>query len=76
MSFESIRNRIAKLGPKPPGWQRKPTTSETRQELQRILAHVESLPADAPPHPDSRGLVEAQQELDRILAAMDARDAT
>jgi hypothetical protein len=50
---------------------KKPTTAEARQEIDRILAKVESLPADAPPHPDTRGLREAQRALDRVLAVLE-----
>jgi putative NIF3 family GTP cyclohydrolase 1 type 2 len=51
------------------------TTAENRQELDRILTEIDRLPADAAPHPDSTGLAEALAEIDRVLAAMDAREA-
>jgi hypothetical protein len=79
LSFESIRNRIAKLGPKPPGWQRKPTTAEARQELDRLLAKMENMPVDPnPPEPtpaEARQIAWAQAECDRMLAEMDKRIA-
>jgi hypothetical protein len=74
MDLRAIKNRIRKLGPRP-GQRRKPTTSETRQELDRILAKLESLPTDAPPHPDTTGLAAAEAELDRMLAVIDKRAA-
>jgi CHASE3 domain sensor protein len=49
------------------------TTSENREEFARILAKIESLPADAPVYPE--GLVEAYAEIDRVLAVMDEREA-
>lgn len=79
-SISSLRAKIERLKAlvesKRIGPQRKPTTFETRQELDRILAKLENLPADASPHPDTRGLAEARAEIDRVLAVMDARDAT
>ena len=78
MNLHSLRHRLDRVRDAttpPTPRSRKPTTAESRQEFDRILAKLESLPPDAPPHPDSRGLVEARQELDRILAEMDAREA-
>jgi hypothetical protein len=72
MNLRAIENRLRKLGPRP-GSRQKPTTAEARQALDRILAKLESLPADDPPHPDSRGLREAEAELDRMLAVLDGQ---
>jgi hypothetical protein len=70
MSFESIRNRIAKLGPRPKGWQRKPTTAENRQELERFLKEIESRPKPSGPPPVlSR---EEQARSDAIKAELEA----
>jgi len=76
MSFESIRNRIAKLGPKPPGWRRKPTTAENRQELERFLKEIESRPKPTVARvPTPREIDEARAELDRIASELEKRIA-
>ena len=49
------------------------TTAEGRQELARILDHLDGLPPDAPTFP--QGLPEAYAEIDRALAMLDARQA-
>lgn len=74
MSLSSMRNELAKLRLRPTPWRRKPTTAEQRQELDAILARVESLPPNSPPHPDGTGLVEARAALDRLLAEIDRRE--
>ena len=48
---------------------KKATSAETRQEIDRILAKLDDLPADA--HPDTTGLDEARLELDRVLAGLE-----
>ena len=68
MNLQTFKNRIAKLGPHP-GPQRKPTTVETRQELDRFLAKIEARPARSI-NPDNTGLREAQQECDRVQVAL------
>jgi hypothetical protein len=79
MSFESIRNRIAKLGPKPPGWRRKPTTAENRQELEAALVTLDdpnrprySGPVDLPGYPT---LAECQAILQDQIDMLDKRVA-
>jgi len=77
MNLQTFKNRIAKLGPHP-GPQRKPTTVETRQELDRFLAEIQSRPAGAI-NRDSGGLREAEQECDRVqvvLANLYSQQAT
>ena len=71
MSLSSMRNELAKLGPRPGARKRKPTTSEARFELERILAKAESLPPDAQRYPVAP---EVYAELDRVLAEIDRRE--
>ena len=77
--FASIRNRIAKLGPRPKGWKRKPTTAENRQELERFLKEIESRPKPAvarvPTPAEAREIDEARAELDRIASELEKRIA-
>jgi hypothetical protein len=78
MNFAGLRSQVEALAKRArprPGRRRKLTTAENRQELDRILTEIDRLPADAAPHPDSTGLAEALAEIDRVLAAMDAREA-
>jgi hypothetical protein len=70
MSVANLKKRLTRLAPRP-GQRRKLTTSENRQALDQILAKLDCLPADAPPHPDTTGLAEAQREVDRVLAVME-----
>ena len=77
-SLDSLRRQVAALAKRAqprPGRRRRLTTAENRQELDRILTEIDRLPADAAPHPDSTGLVEALAEIDRVLAVMDEREA-
>jgi hypothetical protein len=69
--------RRAGTKPAPRRRRPKPTTAETRQELDRILAHIESLPPGAPANtePGHPTVEEARRELDRVLASMSKRDA-
>ena len=74
MNLERYRNRIAKLGPRPPAWRPKPTTSETRQELARFIAEIASrpIPAVAPQlsEANKESLRAAQSELERVSAIL------
>ncbi len=72
INLSSLRGQIERLRilAESESPRRKPTTSEIRNELERVLAEIESRPADAPPHPDVTGLREAQQELARVLVVL------
>ena len=79
MSIQSLVTRARALSAKlSPGPRRKPTTAESRQELDRVLALVEAraragAPANTEPgHPS---LEEAYEVLDGVLAEIDRRDA-
>ena len=65
---------ISKRAQPPQGPRRKLTTAENRQEFERILAKLESLPADAPSFPRTPAEAAREREilaeLDRILATM------
>jgi hypothetical protein len=72
-TISSIRANLEKLKAQTErerlGPQRKPTTVETRQELDRFLAKIEARPARSI-NPDNTGLREAQQECDRVQVAL------
>jgi hypothetical protein len=73
VKLESFKSRIDKLAPRPrpPSWKPKATTAENRQALDRLLDKIKNLPPDAPPHPDTTGLAEAQAECQRVLDIID-----
>jgi hypothetical protein len=74
MDLRTFKNRIGKLGPRP-GPQRKSTTVETRQELDRFLAEIASrpIPAVAPKRSEAEeaSLAAAQAEVARVLGILD-----
>ena len=67
MQLQTIRSQLAKLRLRPTPWRRKPTTAENRQELDRILAHVANLPADAPRYPVDP---DVYRELDEMITML------
>jgi hypothetical protein len=53
MDLRTLTNRLGKLEPqpRPPTWKPKPTSSESRQALDRLLAEIESKTKPSGPPP-------------------------
>jgi len=53
LRLANLKNRVARLAPRPRprGWKRKPTTAESRQALDRLLAEIESKTKPSGPPP-------------------------